>query len=155
MLVAGSLIVGAACEKLAPPAAGRSEVVQAGPPVAPPPAVRHDERVFAGGIPPVAITFANPTAGGSSQVAEGAKLFIAMNCDGCHGDGATGWVGPSLSSRRWRYGGADAALFESIYFGRPHGMPAFGGLLSQEMTWKLVSYIKALPPPATMPTRSW
>ena len=41
-------------------------------------------------------------------------------------------VGPNLGDGRWRYGGADGEIFTSIYFGRPHGMPAFGGALDAE-----------------------
>ena len=52
-----------------------------------------------------------------------------MNCDGCHGAGATGWVGPSLADGRWRYGGSAGEIFRSIYYGRRQGMPAFGGIM--------------------------
>jgi cytochrome c oxidase cbb3-type subunit 3 len=86
---------------------------------------------------------------------EGGRLFNSMNCDGCHGGGAVGWVGPSLADGRWRYGGSDAAIFESIFHGRPNGMPAFGGLLSSDLTWKLVTYLKSLPAPRDLPTESW
>src|SRR3989449_8312097 len=40
--------------------------------------------------------------------------LFRSNCDGCHGGGAVGWVGPSLVDGRWRYGGADGAVFHSI-----------------------------------------
>ena len=97
----------------------------------------------------------NPYAGQPKSATEGEKLFASMNCDGCHGGGATGWVGPSLSDGRWRYGGSDSAVFESISNGRPNGMPAFGRLLAPELTWKLVSYLRSLPVPKTVPTQSW
>ncbi|PYP40081.1 MAG: hypothetical protein DMD43_09235 [Gemmatimonadetes bacterium] len=93
--------------------------------------------------------------GGGRSAAEGEKLFSAMNCDGCHGGGAVGWVGPSLIDGRWRYGEADAAVFQSIYYGRPQGMPAFGGMLSSDLIWKLVSYLRSLPPPKAVPTQAW
>ena len=75
------------------------------------------------------------------------ELFTAMNCDGCHGGGGVGWVGPSLADGRWRYGGADEEIFASIYYGRPKGMPAFGGRLGTEGVWTLVTYLKSLTPP--------
>lgn len=78
-----------------------------------------------------------------------------MNCDGCHGSGAIGWVGPSLADGRWRFGGSDASIFQSIYYGRPHGMPAYGGLLSSDVVWKLVTYIESLEPPPDVPTEAW
>jgi cytochrome c oxidase cbb3-type subunit 3 len=121
----------------------------------PPPSVRYDQHLLAGGAAPPGDSVANPLAGDSKSAREGEKLFGAMNCDGCHGGGAVGWVGPSLIDGRWRYGGADAAVFQSIYYGRPQGMPAFGGMLSSDLIWKLVSYLRSLPPPRAVPTQAW
>src|SRR5205823_12690282 len=83
------------------------------------------------------------------------RTFGVMNCDGCHGGGAVGWVGPSLRDGRWRYGGADGDIFQSIYYGQPHGMPAYGGMLPPTAIWKLVTYLQSLEPPANVPTESW
>src|SRR5262249_42886549 len=96
------------------------------------------------------------TRSGGSQTAEaGSKLFVTMNCDGCHGGGALGWVGPSLPDGRWRYAGSDSAIFQSSFFGRPKGMPAYGGMLGDEGVWTLVTYLQSLPVPANVPTQSW
>lgn len=78
-----------------------------------------------------------------------------MNCDGCHGDGAVGAEGPSLTARRWRYGGSDAAVFQTIFYGRPGGMPAYGGVLPPAMIWKIVTYLRTLPRPQIEPTESF
>ncbi|MGH9258916.1 MAG: c-type cytochrome, partial [Acidimicrobiales bacterium] len=78
--------------------------------------MRDEAYVSAGGAPPPAATLANPLAGDARAVAEGARVFSAMNCDGCHGGGATGWGGPSLVDGRWRYGGSDGAVFQSIFY---------------------------------------
>ena len=78
-----------------------------------------------------------------------------MNCDGCHGGGATGWVGPSLVDGRWRYGGSDGEIYLSIFYGRPRGMPAYGGILSREPIWKIVTYLRSQPQPGDVPTESW
>ena len=78
-----------------------------------------------------------------------------MSCDGCHGGGALGWVGPSLVDGRWRYGGADEEIFQSIFYGRPKGMPAYGGVLGAEGVWMIVRYLKAQPVPAVVPTTSY
>ena len=120
-----------------------------------PPAVRHDDHVFAGGIAPAGATMQNPFTGDTKAAAAGSQLFTAMNCDGCHGGGATGWVGPSLSARRWRYGGADGSVYQSIYYGRPRGMPAFGGILPSDDIWRIVTYLRSLPLPTDVPTESW
>jgi cytochrome c oxidase cbb3-type subunit III len=120
-----------------------------------PPAIVYEAHVAAGGIAPAGASLRNPHEGDATVAKNGALLFTAMNCDGCHGGDAVGWVGPSLADRRWRYGGADAEVFSSIYYGRPKGMPAFGGALGVEGVWSLVTYIRSLPPPSDAPTESW
>jgi mono/diheme cytochrome c family protein len=116
---------------------------------------RHDNRVFAGGLMPPAERVVSSEAHNPKAAEEGAALFTSMNCDGCHGGGAVGAVGPSLTDGRWRYGGADADIFRSIAEGRPKGMPSFGGALQPATIWRLVAYIKSLPPPKDVPTESW
>ncbi len=118
------------------------------------PPVKSEDRIPAGGVLPAANALSapkpdklNPDAGGS--------LFSAMNCDGCHGGGAVGWVGPSLVDGRWRYGGTDNDIFTSIFYGRPKGMPAYGGVIGTDGVWLLVAYIKAQTTPAVVPTTSW
>src|SRR5207245_2512025 len=113
------------------------------------PAMRHEARVFAGGGAPPGCA---PPA--SADPFRGERTFGVMNCDGCHGGGAVGWVGPSLRDGRWRYGGADGDIFQSIYYGQPRGMPAYGGMLPPTAIWKLVTYLQSLEPPANVPTES-
>jgi len=112
-----------------------------------PPKARHGHHVFAGGVPPPEQPVENPFQGDAQSIESGATLFNTMNCDGCHGSGATGAVGPSLMDGRWRYGGSNAEIFESIYAGRPNGMPAYGGVLPKEALWLLVTYLRSLTPP--------
>ncbi len=122
------------------------------------PATRHEARVFAGGVTPPASTapaLENPFHGDRRSAVEGERTFGAMNCDGCHGGGAVGWVGPSLRDGRWRCGGSDGEIFQSIYYGQPHGMPAYGGLLPAGAIWKVVTYLQLLEPPANVPTQAW
>jgi len=69
--------------------------------------------------------------------------------------GAVGWVGPSLVDGRWRYGGSDEEIFTSIYYGRPKGMPAYGGVIGTDGAWMLVAYIKSQAVPGVVPTTSW
>ena len=119
---------------------------------------RLEARVLAGGVAPPAAGLQadkNPFRGDRQSAAEGERTFGVMNCDGCHGSGAVGWVGPSLRDGRWRYGGSDAEIFQSICYGQPHGMPAYGGLLPPDAIWKLVTYLQSLEPPANVPTQSW
>jgi cytochrome c oxidase cbb3-type subunit III len=120
-----------------------------------PPGIQYEAHVQAGGRPSAGADLNNPLHGNPSAVRDGAALFVAMNCDGCHGGDGSGWVGPSLADGRWRYGGADAEVFSSIYFGRPKGMPAFGGTLGATGIWSIVTYLQSLTPPANEATESF
>jgi cytochrome c oxidase cbb3-type subunit 3 len=53
-------------------------------------------------------------------------------------------MGPSFQDGRWRFGGSASEVFESIYQGRPEGMPAWGGRISEEQIWMLVAYVRSL-----------
>ena len=136
------------CGRSAPPASS------AQPPAALA-AIRYESHLQAGGIPPPGATLHNPHAGDAAVAKNGAQLFTAMNCDGCHGGDAAGQMGPNLADGRWRYGGSDSEVFSSIYYGRPKGMPAFGGALGAEGVWTLVTYLRSLALPADVPTESW
>ena len=119
--------------------------------------VNADQRILAGGVAPPAVTISpvNPYAGDPASAEQGKALFRVMNCEGCHAIGGEGSWAPSIITRRWRYGGTDAAVFETIFYGRPRGMPAYGGILPPELTWKLVTFLRSLPPPKAVPTQSW
>jgi cytochrome c oxidase cbb3-type subunit 3 len=86
----------------------------------------------------------NPQEGNQQSVEEGRRLFVSMNCAGCHGYGAKGGMGPDLTDTGWRYGGVPAMVFKSIYEGRPEGMPAWNPALPPDQIWKLVSYLQSL-----------
>jgi cytochrome c oxidase cbb3-type subunit III len=120
-----------------------------------PPGIQYEAHVAAGGLEPGGGQLNNPLQHDPAAVKNGATLFTAMNCDGCHGGEGAGWVGPNLADGRWRYGGADNEIFSSIYFGRPKGMPAFGGAMGENAIWSIVAYLKSLPPPANVPTESF
>src|ERR1700709_1364698 len=76
-------------------------------------------------------------------MAQGQRLFMWMNCVGCHAHGGGG-MGPPLMDGKWIYGFDDANIFASIVAGRPNGMPAFRGRLGDDQVWQLVSYVKSL-----------
>ncbi len=86
----------------------------------------------------------NPLAGNAGAIAEGHRLFIAMNCAGCHGYDAKGNMGPNLIDAYWRYGGTPSAIYNSIYEGRPQGMPAWGRALPAHDIWEIVAYLQTL-----------
>ena len=86
----------------------------------------------------------NPLEGNASAIAEGHQLFISMNCAGCHGYDAKGGMGPNLTDSFWRYGGMPSSIYNSIYEGRPQGMPAWGRTLPAQDIWKIVAFIETL-----------
>lgn len=118
------------------------------PPPLPPP--RGLAKLPEGPYPGIAVsalekTARNPYTGDSTAVRQGDSLFLSMNCAGCHGwEAKTGIFAPNLTDNYWRYGGSDADVFNSIYEGRARGMPAWGGVLSQDQIWKIVAYINSL-----------
>ncbi|HVE79264.1 MAG TPA: c-type cytochrome [Gemmatimonadaceae bacterium] len=107
--------------------------------------VEHPDHIPAG-FPsrdrPLALT--NPYEGDRRALQTGGQLFISYNCIDCHGAEGSGAMGPSLADGRWHFGGSPAEVFESIYQGRPEGMPAWGGRIADDQIWMLVSYVRSL-----------
>lgn len=87
---------------------------------------------------------ANPESSDPNAVAEGHKLFISMNCAGCHGYDAKGGMGPDLTDTYWRYGGTPVQIYQSIASGRPKGMPSWGKKLPARSIWQLTAYLQSL-----------
>jgi cytochrome c oxidase cbb3-type subunit 3 len=86
----------------------------------------------------------NPYETDAVALAEGRRLFVRMNCSGCHGGHAGGGMGPSLRDKDWIYGSSAARIHDSIVEGRAHGMPTWGTKLPDEQIWKLTAYIQSL-----------
>jgi len=84
-----------------------------------------------------------PYGGNAWALGEGQRLFTQMNCSGCHFKGGGG-MGPPLMDGAWLYGADDASVFTTIVNGRPNGMPAFRGRLTDDQVWQLVAYVKSL-----------
>ena len=107
--------------------------------------VQHPENLPPGfplGVKP--ITVRNPYEGDRKALGTGAQLFIAYNCLDCHGVEGSGAMAPSFQDGRWHFGGSPAEVFESIYEGRPDGMPAWGGRISNDQIWMLTAYVRSL-----------
>jgi len=86
----------------------------------------------------------NPFEGDRSRITEGSALFVSYNCMDCHGADGSGAMGPSLADGRWHFGGTAGEVFQSIYEGRPEGMPAWGGRIPDDQIWRLVAYVQSL-----------
>lgn len=89
----------------------------------------------------------NPYAGNAGAAAEGRQLFVQYNCSGCHGGRAGGGMGPSLRDSAWIYGNSDAQIYDSIFEGRPNGMPTWGAKISADQIWKVIAYLRTLGTP--------
>ena len=140
MVWAGPALLLAACGRRPAPPATREAA--AGSSVAWTGVTPHPRNIQAGAILP-ADSGGNPYAGDRNAVRIGADLFNRYNCDGCHGDGAAGSVGPTLADGRWRYGGTPREIYQSIYEGRPLDMPSYRAV-ANEPIWYLVSYVRSL-----------
>jgi cytochrome c551/c552 len=107
--------------------------------------IAHDEMLpvgFPASTRPLLIK--NPYEGDKAAISTGGKLFVAYNCLDCHGADGSGAMGPSFQDGRWHFGGAPGEVFESIYQGRPDGMPAWGGRISNDQIWMLTAYVRSL-----------
>jgi len=107
--------------------------------------IEHPENLPAGfpsQIKPLPIK--NPYEGDKRAVATGSQLFVGYNCLDCHGAEGSGAMGPSFQDGRWHFGGTPGAVFESIYQGRPDGMPSWGGRISNDQIWMLTAYVRSL-----------
>jgi cytochrome c oxidase cbb3-type subunit 3 len=71
----------------------------------------------------------------SSEVAEGARLFGYRRCAECHSD-----EGIVLGAGD---GNIDT-IATAIRDGRPGGMPAYGGKLTDAQIWQIAAFVKAL-----------
>ena len=79
-----------------------------------------------------------------AAVEQGMQYFNQMNCVGCHAPNGAGGMGPSLSNHMFIYGSEPQNIYLSILQGRPAGMPAWGGMLPDQVIWDLVAYIKSI-----------
>lgn len=98
----------------------------------------------------------DPYAANSYGLSEGQRLYEWMNCVGCHFHGGGG-IGPPLMDHKWIYGSDPEDIFATIVEGRPNGMPAYAGKLTDNQVWQIVAYVRslsAMTTQAAMPGRS-
>ena len=107
--------------------------------------IEHEDNLPAGfpsQTKPLLVT--NPYEGDKRAISVGGQLFVGYNCLDCHGADGSGAMGPSFQDGRWHFGGSPGEVFESIYQGRPDGMPAWGGRISNDQIWMLTAYVRSL-----------
>ena len=81
--------------------------------------------------------------GNAWHIAQGQRLYGWMNCAGCHAHGGGG-MGPPLMDDEWRYGGSMGEIAATILNGRPNGMPAFRGRITEDQAWQLAAFVRAM-----------
>jgi cytochrome c oxidase cbb3-type subunit 3 len=135
LLVIGMLVAAAACRR-------ETRTFREQPPASPQVDAITLTDFSAGGPRPPA-NIASPFRENAYGISEGKRLFAQMNCVGCHAYGGGG-IGPALMDSKWIYGARPAQIYSSIVEGRPNGMPAWGGKLSDQQVWQLVAYIESL-----------
>ncbi len=96
-----------------------------------------------GGVKPQA-QIQNPAAKDPAAPERGMKYFESFNCVGCHAPNGGGGMGLALSNRAFKYGSEPDRLFLVISHGAPLGMPAWGGVLPENVIWDLVAYIEGI-----------
>jgi cytochrome c oxidase cbb3-type subunit 3 len=79
----------------------------------------------------------------SWSMTQGAQLYQAFNCVGCHAHGGGG-MGPPLMDEKWIYGSEPQQIYGSIVYGRPNGMPSFHGKIPDSQVWQIVAYVRSL-----------
>ena len=108
------------------------------------PAGESPETIFPGsGAPPPLDARAKLYDKNAPAIARGQQLYTWMNCVGCHSHGGGG-MGPPLMDDQWRYGSRIDQIATTIAEGRPNGMPAWRGKLTEDQIWSLAAYVRSM-----------
>jgi len=92
---------------------------------------------------PSGSTGANAHEDNAYDVAQGKRLYRWFNCNGCHAAGGGG-IGPALMDDQWLYGHEAHEIVATLMQGRPNGMPAFAGRISEQQAWQLAFYVRSM-----------
>jgi cytochrome c oxidase cbb3-type subunit 3 len=145
LLAAGFLGSGPAAAQSANPPARRT-----GPPAQPQPATVGNKYLdvplvnIVPGRDSAAPKVVSPMANDPASVDRGMQYFNGFNCVGCHAANGGGGMGPALTSRQFIFGNEPAQHFMIIAHGAPYGMPAWAGVLPENVIWDLASYVDSL-----------
>jgi cytochrome c oxidase cbb3-type subunit 3 len=140
---ASLLLIGAAALTLA--ACNREEHHSRAKPIGETvPAGESPPTIFPGNsVPPALDARAKLYDNNANAISMGQTLYMQMNCVGCHSHGGGG-MGPPLMDDEWRYGGRIDQIATTIAEGRPNGMPAWRGKLTEDQIWDLAAYVRSL-----------
>ena len=108
------------------------------------PAGSSPQTIYPGGsVPPALDARAKLFDNNANAISMGQTLYQQMNCVGCHSHGGGG-MGPPLMDDQWRYGGRIDQIATTIAEGRPNGMPAWRGKLTEDQIWDLAAYVRSM-----------
>ena len=108
------------------------------------PAGSSPQTIYPGGsVPPALDARAKLFDNNANAISMGQTLYQQMNCVGCHSHGGGG-MGPPLMDDQWRYGGRIDQIATTIAEGRPDGMPAWRGKLTEDQIWDLAAYVRSM-----------
>jgi cytochrome c oxidase cbb3-type subunit 3 len=102
--------------------------------------------LYPGGAPPSPPQDLSAFASDPGHIANGKRLYVAYNCNGCHFNGGGG-IGPAFMDQSWTYGGELQDIHASIAEGRPNGMPVWGRKIPDTQIWEIAAYVHSLSPP--------
>ena len=100
---------------------------------------------------PEAQKLKNPVASTAEAIEAGKKIYL-RHCASCHGKGAKGDGGMSLSGgtpsdltdETWDYGSTDGEIFVAIRDGVSADMLAYKDKLSEKEIWQTIVYLRSL-----------
>lgn len=94
--------------------------------------------------PTVDAAFLAKAVDDKGNITKGKEVF-ASNCASCHGDKGQGIVGPNLTDKYWIHGGKLTDIYNTVKTGvADKGMPAWGGVLSDDNVIDAVAYVHSL-----------
>lgn len=73
-----------------------------------------------------------------SAAGEGRRVYLKLNCAGCHGDRAAGGMGPNIQQAE------QGDINETVSGGGDNGMPAFGPYLNPPDLANLGAYLRSI-----------
>lgn len=114
----------------------------------------------------------NPYTDIAGVAKEGHKIYLSLDCNGCHGGGGGGGMAAPLTNPVWIYGDDDDTLFRLIALGtgslspndafQKQGftrkgsenvvgpMPPYGEIIkTDDDVWKIIVWIRSVNPPAS------
>src|ERR1043165_7316593 len=79
-----------------------------------------------------------PLTGPLNRIGEGRRLFLKMNCYGCHGIAAAGGMGPNIVGRD-----VDTER-DAVMEGRDGGMRSFRDYLTEKDVRRIAAYLNSI-----------